>query len=362
MAISASGACHHSLAGSIGAAACALCGPSCLAEQAKPVPDGAAAEAAALKFEALSAGDVASFSGQMTTAGRAAATDAQIAGTLKGLGAFGVIGVPTLTKAYMLNVNPAPAAIGFVPCGEGVVTYAILLQVEDGAWRVAAFHVGPSLMAGRTGSDWWEVAKKQRQECHDFTAALTYATARNLLYRGPNYTGPMFVSVMQDARTLPVPKELSGPFPMTWTMDGRTFKIAQVSPTGTSGGRSVLALVQLSDFADNKDADRQNHVLIDAFDKVHPEWREVFDWLAAKTCKPDGKSERPVGGRNSGTLLRHHPAHWDDDHCCGNGPRAVRAWGHPEGARQRQRSCSEAVASRSLVGEHATVHVPRFLS
>ena len=53
-------------------------------------------------------------------------------------------------------------------------------------------------------------------------------------------------------------------------------------------GLRTLALAQLSDFSDNLDADRQNHLLIDAFSKVHPEWREVFDWLAAKTCKPDG--------------------------------------------------------------------------
>jgi hypothetical protein len=255
----------------------------------------------------------------MTTAGRALSTDAQIAASLKNLRSLEVVGAPSLSKAYMLNVNLAPAAVGFVPCmspapdaewdsvavmgpalkqahvlftaatnGEGVVTYVIWLQVENGAWRVASFYVGPSLMAGRNGADWWEVAKKQRQAGHDFTAALTYATARTLLYRGPTYTGPMLASVMQDARTLVIPKELSGPMPTTWDLDNQTFKIAQVSHSGTSGGRSVLSLVQLSDFSDTQDAGRQNHSLIDAFGKVHPEWREVFDWLAVKTCKPDG--------------------------------------------------------------------------
>jgi hypothetical protein len=99
---------------------------------------------------------------------------------------------------------------------------------------------------------------------------------------------PTLVAVSKDAQTLITPKELTGPFPTTWIMDGRSFRIALVSHAGTSGGRSVLALVQLSDFADNEDADRRNHVLIDAFRKAHPEWPEVFDWLAAKTCKPDG--------------------------------------------------------------------------
>jgi len=292
---------------------------TCLAEQAKPDPDGASAEAVALRFvQALSAGDAAGVGAQMTTAGRASATDAQIAATLKGVQALGVDGQPTLSKAYILNLNPAPTAISRVPCmspapdaemdfvavgpaakqahvlftaptnGEGVVTYVIWLQVEEANWRIAAFWVSPSQMAGRSGVDWWEIAKKQRQERHDFNAALIYETAQSLLDRGPNYQGPMILAVMSDARTLTPPKELSGQFPLTWSMDGKTFKVVGVRHTGTSGGRSVLAIVQLSDFTSNEDADRQNHLLIDAFNKTHPEWREVFDWLASKTCKPDG--------------------------------------------------------------------------
>jgi hypothetical protein len=292
---------------------------TCLAEQDKPDLDGAAAEAAALKFvQSLNAGDVTAIAGQMTTVGRAATTDAQITATLKAMRSFGVVGAPTLTKAYVLNVNAAPAATGIVPCmspapnpewdsvavmgpagkqahvlfaassAENVVNYVIWLRVEGGAWRVTAFYVGSGLMGGRSGADWWEVAKKQRQEGHDFNAALAYSTARNLLYRGPNYSGPTFISLMQDARTMSIPQELVGPFPMNWTLDGRAFRIALVSPVGTSGKRAVLAIAQLSDFADNPDADRQNHILIDAFNKAHPEWREVFDWLAVKTCKTDG--------------------------------------------------------------------------
>jgi len=240
---------------------------------------------------------------------------------LKGFQSLGVTGAPNLTKAYILNLNPPPASIGHVPCissapdsewdtvavvgpavkqahvlfsattqGDGVVTYTIWLQVEDGGWRVAAFHVGPSSMAGLSGVDWWEAAKKQRKEGHDLSAALIYATAQNLLYRGPNYTDPALVPVMQDEQSLTLPKELSDKWPVTWAMDGQAFKIAKISLVGTSDRRVVLAIIQMSDFTDNQSADRQNHLLIDAFNDVHPEWREAFDWLAVKSCKPDGSA------------------------------------------------------------------------
>ena len=89
---------------------------------------------------------------------------------------------------------------------------------------------------------------------------------------------------------LALPKELSGKWPVTWAMDGRAFKVAKISLVGTSGRRVVLAIIQMSDFTDAQAADHQNRLLIDAFNSVHPEWREAFDWLAVKSCKPDGST------------------------------------------------------------------------
>jgi hypothetical protein len=292
---------------------------SCGAVEGSADADGVASEAAALKFIlSLAAGDTSSARSMMTAAARKNTTAVQLAAVADAIKAMRPAGEPAVSTAYVLKLSRAPIDIAHVPClapgpnrgadfvaagpaakqahvlfttatiGDGVSVYAVWLQVEDGDWNVAGFHIDPSLMGGRDAFAWWEAAKKQKQENHDFNAALLYGTARSLLSRGPYYQPAGLADLLQEIETLRVPDELKGQPPLSWTLDDQRFAVVSVAPTGVPGGKVVLALVQQSSgWASDQEADQQNHRLIDAFMKVHPEWVEIFDYLAARTCKPD---------------------------------------------------------------------------
>lgn len=312
------------LAGVAGVVMTTSCSPAstylgnCTAEDTAPDADGLASQATALKFvQAAMEGDLSTARSLLVPEAKTDASKAQIAAITASLKAMNV-GQPTLSKAYLLKYDIVPKDIAHVPCmapgpnrgmdfvaagpalkqayvlftahtqGEGVSTYTIWLRIDDGAWRIVSFHLDPSRMGGRDAFAWWSIAKEQRRQGHDLNAALLYSTARALLYRGPFYQPAGLVPLLQDMQTLHMPDEIKGKPPFNWTLDGQIFKVMSVSPVGVPGGKVVLALVQQSsDWTTDEDADRQNHWLINTYMKVHPEWSQVFDYIASRTCKPD---------------------------------------------------------------------------
>jgi hypothetical protein len=291
----------------------------CSPQTADPSADGRAAEDTALTFvKDVEAQNTSGAWSEMTTAAQAATSGPQLSSLAQTIKSRGPTGSPTIVAAYVLQFLVPPKAFAFIPCpaqgphkgmdfiGAGPAAkqayvvlstataqdsqsiYSIALRFEDGAWRLERFHFDPSTMAGRDAFAWWALAKRQAQEGHALNAALLYATAHSLLSRGPDYQPVGLADLSQEMAKLPTPPEIQGQPPYSWSLEGQPFKITSIGTYGVEQDKALLALVQRAPFTTDAQADQLNHRLIDAYAKAHPEWTEVFDVVASRTCQPDG--------------------------------------------------------------------------
>jgi hypothetical protein len=183
-------------------------------------------------------------------------------------------------------------------------TFSVWLAKQGAGWSVLGFNFSPSMLAGHTGEELWGEAQLQRRRGHDLNAALLYATASELLARGPYFQSSDHPAFDNDVASFKAPAELTQMHTRPWRMDGQDFPVTAVRVYGVDDHQLVLAInqpstTQLSDQA----AEQRDHRLIDAFTKTHPEWRESFDAVAARVFTPDNtRSFGVVYDRDKGYL------------------------------------------------------------
>jgi hypothetical protein len=163
-----------------------------------------------------------------------------------------------------------------------------LWLIAEQEWRVEYFQITPSSMVGKTASDMWALARKEQNSKHMFNAAVLYATANQLAYRGPNYQLGIDPEIKKEMSKLQVPRELQGNPPFAWKFGDDSFKIVNVSPIGV-GGKIYLTITQeIAPWGAEQDADQRNRVLILDFIRAVPEYVSVFAGLVVGASEAGG--------------------------------------------------------------------------
>lgn len=287
----------------------------CRTDDEIAAPDRQALDTAATAFvAAVLKSDPKRAYATMSTAGHAAATQAQFETVAKGLQAARSIGPPSVHRTYEIEgiTGDSPATRGscdepgsaggptFVSIGGGggkqghvlVVdpldnakrTFDVWMTSEGGSWRVNGFYGQLSEIAGRDGEALWAEAKAQRTRGHAFNATLLYAVASQTLSRGPNLQLSVAPAFQKDIGSFTQAAELKGPPPFHWTLNGQAFVVSNVTYSGVNDGKVVLVINQApAPWKGERDADQRNHRLIDAFMATHPEWLETFDAITARS-------------------------------------------------------------------------------
>jgi hypothetical protein len=164
----------------------------------------------------------------------------------------------------------------------------VLWLVPEPDWRVQYFHIIPGAMVGKSARDIWELARSERDHGHKFNAAVLYATANQLAYRGPNFRLGISQEVERELKDLDLPPEIQGPPPFTWKFGDRAYKILNVGPIGV-GGKIYLTITQETErWQDDQEPDRHNRALIAEFRQAFPEYAAVFVGLVVGAQEPGG--------------------------------------------------------------------------
>ncbi len=180
-------------------------------------------------------------------------------------------------------------------------TSTFWLVREGGAWRVRAFHVGLSAIAGRDGAALWRMADEQRVRGNHFNATLLYDVAGMALHRGGWLQHGDAHGFRHAHARLQRHRELPPERPYVFSLGGQEFDVAYIQITGVGENTLVLALEQGAETPDDiPGAIAANRAFIDAMDRFRPEWRDAFDALVS--AYPIGGSQvwRTVFEKNGG--------------------------------------------------------------
>jgi hypothetical protein len=163
-------------------------------------------------------------------------------------------------------------------------TWTLYFEREDEAWRVRHVHFGVSGLAGRDGRVMRDLARAQANANHAFNATILYDTAAMLLERGDSFKPAEAYGLEDEREALRRHPDLPGNAPYTFHLGDASFDIRDLTIVGTSDQGFVLFLNQAgSPAADVSAAAARNRALIDAMNAHRPEWRNVFDAIAANT-------------------------------------------------------------------------------
>jgi hypothetical protein len=169
-------------------------------------------------------------------------------------------------------------------------TWAFVLWIlkEEGTWRVQYFQSTLATIVDKTSEDLRQMALTQKQRNHNFNAYIFYATAMQLSKRGPYLQLGIQPEIQQELAALQTPRELQGPAPFIWRFGEASFNVLTVGPVGVDKKIYLKIDSELEPWANDKDADDQNHELISAFAKAYPEYKDAFSGLVVRAHERGG--------------------------------------------------------------------------
>jgi hypothetical protein len=161
--------------------------------------------------------------------------------------------------------------------------FALWLMPEQG-WRIESFHVTPSSILGKSAIDVRDIARAEKERGHSFNAAILYATAGDLAYRGP-YLQPRAVrDIADEMAKVPLPSALQGQAPFVWHSTGADFTILGLQSIAfTDKDRMYLSIVQqIEPWSNDTEPEQRNQALIAHVRQTFPEYSTVFAGLALR--------------------------------------------------------------------------------
>jgi hypothetical protein len=194
----------------------------------------------------------------------------------------------TLEDKVFVFAKPLPRQAHVILEGQApsnIFSFVLWLIPEKAEWHVYAFHVLPTTILKKSAVDMLVLAREQRRLGHDFNAAVLFAGASDISYRGPNLQLGIWQVIQKEAKELPTPRELQGQRPFTWQLGADSFRILGVGPIGVGGKLVLLVRRETPSLDDRKRVDDENHLLIREFTKEHREYAEVFDAILVEAVE-----------------------------------------------------------------------------
>ena len=272
-----------------------------------------AATAMALVHAVIAKNDAAAYA-MMTTRAKSLTSFEQFGDFTAATGRLGPFTNPAVSHLYLLDVAGAGAdtrAICGPVSGDDWVSvqvrpglkqayadvtaqtinngwsFTLWLQQENGGWRVADVRASMSGVSGLASRDLLTLARRERDGGHAFNATLLYQAASATTARGPNFQIGVAQSIRKDIAAFTPPPELQGNGPYTWTLQGQTYKVAQVTILGVEKKLALVFILPQDSWGDNLTIDMENRQFLDAFRAAHPDYARVFPFLIARAIKPD---------------------------------------------------------------------------
>lgn len=176
----------------------------------------------------------------------------------------------------------------------GTNGYALVLWLvpEKSDWRILNMHFGMASILGKSATDLWAAAREQATQHHTFNAAILYATAIDLAYRGQDFQLGILRAMQTEMSKLTMPPELSGTPPFDWNLGGTLFRIRSVAAIADGKKFALLIRQEIPALGTDAHAEKENRSLIAAFTKSYPEYTDAFDELAVEVVDSDRHSYR----------------------------------------------------------------------
>lgn len=191
-----------------------------------------------------------------------------------------------------MNALPGPAQIHALYSAE-TPTHRWALNAwlipEGQTWRVASFYVSIAGVGPYDAEALAQLAAVQAGKGNAFNAYLLMSAASATAYRGPDFQPVAKPRIDAALAAMPVPKELAGNPPRTWTFDGKSYSVEQVTIVGAPD-KTLGLIIQYRDAEwtlTDEDGEIRNRALINAFVKKHTTWRESFNFLVARILRPN---------------------------------------------------------------------------
>jgi len=177
---------------------------------------------------------------------------------------------------------------------KGMWTFSLWMVPGQDSWNVEGFHVAAPSSLEMNVNQLLNLARAQRQLGHTLNAAVVYAAASQVAYRGPNFQLGIWTEMQSEAAALELPPEMQGRPPYAWRLDNSLFRVISVAPAVDDNHLALGIRYQGNQGADPKETEIQSHLLINELKKVHPEYLDGFEAVVVDAESPGGTSIRSV--------------------------------------------------------------------
>jgi hypothetical protein len=194
--------------------------------------------------------------------------------------------------------NLPPGTYAFVTLDiaspKGPYMVSMVLEQQSNAWKLAGYYVRQASFAGRDAQWFWDKGREFKSKNQLRNAYYYYVEARQLLVP-VDFMGTPQLDKLYDETQQVVPKDLPLDSPLDQTLNGRTYKLAQVFPVPAGEDLDLVVKYQVNDASNTAQSYQENVALIKALVARYPEFRDGFNAIVARAVD--------AAGREYGSLL-----------------------------------------------------------
>ncbi len=146
---------------------------------------------------------------------------------------------------------------------------------EKGEWRVQNFHATIATALGRPTDAVLSQAREEKAHGHFRNAALLYAGAATLAFRGPVFQWGVQQAIYEEMQALSLPEDVKGQAPFVWQSGQTSFKILRISPLVDRGKLYLAIAHEVHPWLNDAEVDHRNLQLVDYVLQHFPEYSHI---------------------------------------------------------------------------------------
>ncbi len=164
----------------------------------------------------------------------------------------------------------------------------LILQQEQGRWKLAGFYPRATQIGGHDGKWFVEKARAYRAKGENHNAWFYYVLAWNV--QAPvDFMSTTQLDKLADEMQQVRPSDLPGSSPMTLTAGSQTYRVTQLFPTAVGNDLDLVVKYEAADISNSGQTFQNNMALIKALVTRYPEYREAFAAVVARAVDPRGQ-------------------------------------------------------------------------
>ena len=165
---------------------------------------------------------------------------------------------------------------------------SMILQQENGQWKLAGFYPKAEQLAGHDPAWYVTQARQYKNSGQKLNSWLYYQVAYNMWQPFPAMNAPTLDKLYDEMQQVQ-PSDLGSGQPMQLNAGAQTYQVTSMFPTAVADALDVVVRYQLPDISNTAKTFQDNTNVMKALVAQYPQLREAFNGIVARAVAPNGQ-------------------------------------------------------------------------